>query len=159
MMLEKSGLLLTAGTLAIGGVGVWLAYDERTQRLRTPFAEPPFSVALVASVSALLPAELAGVNDRGPATRSCADSFGTGEDCPALGPADEAVCTNFLAKRCREFKSVFKPKVAAAAIACLRNLQGNAACDPARVDRCAEEALAACQEPSSDPSGPAIPGQ
>jgi len=77
---------------------------------------------------------------------------GTVEDCPAMGPADEGVCTNFAAKRCAEFKSAFKPKVAQAAVACIKTLKGNAACDPSRVNQCGHSALmAACPEPSPDP--------
>jgi len=41
MIIEKSGFLLMAGTLAAGGVGGWLAHDAKTQRERTQFAEPP----------------------------------------------------------------------------------------------------------------------
>ncbi len=68
-----------------------------------------------------------------------------------MGPADEGVCTNFAAKRCSEFKSAFKPKVSQAAVACLKNLKGNAACDPARVNLCGHSALmAACPEPLPD---------
>ena len=68
-----------------------------------------------------------------------------------MGPADEGVCTNFAAKRCADFKSTFKPKVAQAAVACLKSLKGNAACDPARVNLCGHSALmAACPEPPPD---------
>ena len=68
-----------------------------------------------------------------------------------MGPADEGVCTNFAAKRCSEFKSAFKPKVAQAAVTCIKNLKGNAACDPARVNSCGHNALmAACPEPVPD---------
>jgi hypothetical protein len=90
---------------------------------------------------------------RSPVAPVCDDSTGTVEDCPAMGPADEGVCTNFAAKRCSEFKSTFKPKVAQAAVACIKNLKGNAACDPARVNLCGHNALmAACPEPVPDPT-------
>ena len=68
-----------------------------------------------------------------------------------MGPADEGVCTNFAAKRCAEFKFAFKPKVAQAAVACLKTLTGNAVCDPARVNLCGHSALmAACPDPIPD---------
>ncbi len=64
-----------------------------------------------------------------------------------IGPSDEGVC-NLAAKRCADFKIAFKPKVAQAAVACLRRLKGNELCDPARVNGCAHAALmAACPDP------------
>ncbi|MEI9938276.1 MAG: hypothetical protein WDO69_13735 [Pseudomonadota bacterium] len=139
-----------AGTLAAGGVGGWLAHDAKTHRERIQFAEPPTTaVPLVASSA---PSAVV-VGERVPAPPVCDDSVGTVEDCPAMGPADEGVCTNFAAKRCSEFKSAFKPRVAQTAVACLKTLKGNAACDPARVNLCGHSALmAACPEPIPDPT-------
>lgn len=149
MIIEKSGFLLMAGTLAAGGVGGWLAHDAKTNRDRQQFAEPP-TTALPVVASA---PSVAVVSERIPALPVCDDSLGTAEDCPAMGPADEAVCTNFAAKRCAEFKTAFKPKVAQAAVACLKTLKGNAACDPSRVNLCGHSALmAACPEPIPDPT-------
>lgn len=155
MIIEKSGFLLMAGTLAAGGVGGWLAHDAKTQRERRPFAEPPTTAVPVAASStgpAAIASEHLVVAPVAPAP-VCNDDIGTVEDCPAMGPADEAVCANFAAKRCAEFKSTFKPKVAQAAVACLKTLKGNAACDPARVNSCGHSALmAACPEPIPDPT-------
>ena len=146
MIIEKSGFLLMAGTLAAGGVGGWLAHDAKTHRERAQFAEPPTTAVPMA----VAPAPSAAVVERAPAP-TCDDSLGTVEDCPAMGPADEGVCTNFAAKRCADFKSTFKPKVAQAAVACLKSLKGNAACDPARVNLCGHSALmSACPEPTPD---------
>jgi len=146
MIIEKSGFLLMAGTLAAGGVGGWLAHDAKTHRERAQFAEPPTTAVPMA----VAPAPSAAVVERAPAP-TCDDSLGTVEDCPAMGPADEGVCTNFAAKRCADFKSTFKPKVAQAAVACLKSLKGNAACDPARVNLCGHSALmSACPEPPPD---------
>ena len=152
MIIEKSGFLLMAGTLAAGGVGGWLAHDAKAHRERTQFAEPPTTAVPVATASA--PAIIVAT-DRAPAPPACDDNIalGTLDECPAMGPADEGVCTNFAAKRCAEFKSAFKPKVAQAAVACLKNLKGNAACDPARVNLCGHSALmAACPAPTPDPT-------
>jgi len=150
MIIEKSGFLLMAGTLAAGGVGGWLAHDAKSHRERVQFAEPT-----VAAVPVAVPApsaSVASVTERVPAPPSCDDSVGTVEECPAMGPADEGVCTNFAAKRCADFKTAFKPKVAQTAVACLKSLKGNAACDPARVNLCGHSALmAACPEPSPAP--------
>jgi hypothetical protein len=148
MIIEKSGFLLMAGTLAAGGVGGWLAHDAKTHRERTPFAEPPTTAVPIASA----PSAAVSIQ-RIPAPPLCDDNLGTIEDCPAMGPADEGVCTNFAAKRCAEFKSAFKPRVAQAAVACLKTLKGNAACDPARVNLCGHSALmAACPEPLPEPT-------
>ncbi len=150
MIIEKSGFLLMAGTLAAGGVGGWLAHDAKAHRERALYAEPPTPALPVVVASA---PSAAVVAERVPAPPSCDDSLGTVEDCPAMGPADEGVCTNFAAKRCSEFKSAFKPRVAQAAVACVKTLKGNAACDPARVNLCGHSALmAACPEPTPDPT-------
>jgi len=151
MIIEKSGFLLMAGTLAAGGVGGWLAHDAKSHRERAQFAEPPTTAMPVVAASASAPAVIVA-SDRVPAPPACDDNVGTAEDCPAMGPADEGVCTNFAAKRCAEFKSAFKPKVAQAAVACIKTLKGNAACDPARVNLCGHSALmAACPAPIPDP--------
>ncbi|HEY0468231.1 MAG TPA: hypothetical protein VGC79_28730 [Polyangiaceae bacterium] len=149
MIIEKSGFLLMAGTLAAGGVGGWLAHDAKAHRERTELAAPPTTaVPLVASAASATPVNS---SDHLPAPVVCDDNLGTVEECPAMGPADEGVCTNFAAKRCAEFKSTFKPKVAQAAVACIKTLKGNAACDPARVNLCGHNALmAACPEPNAD---------
>jgi len=152
MIIEKSGFLLMAGTLAAGGVGGWLAHDAKVHRERIQFAEPPTTAVPVVTASA--PA-VSVASEHVPAPPACDDnvSVGTMDDCPAMGPADEGVCTNFAAKRCAEFKATFKPKVAQAAVACLKTLKGNAVCDPARVNLCGHSALmAACPEPLPDPT-------
>jgi len=152
MVIEKSGFLLMAGTLAAGGVGGWLAHDAKSHRERTQFAEPP-ATALPVVASAAPKTVVADLAPALPAAPACDDNVGVVEDCPAMGPADEGVCTNFAAKRCTEFKSAFKPKVAQAAVACVKTLKGNAACDPARVNLCGHSALmAACLEPIPEPT-------
>jgi hypothetical protein len=151
MIIEKSGFLLMAGTLAAGSVGGWLAHDAKAHRERAEFAGPPTTAVPLVSASA--PSVIVA-SDRVPVPvpPSCDDSVGTVEDCPAMGPADEGVCTNYAAKRCSEFKSAFKPRVAQAAVACVKTLKGNAACDPTRVNLCGHSALmAACPAPVPDP--------
>ena len=147
MIIEKSGFLVLAGTLAAGGVGGWLAHDSKVHKDRARYAEPPTTALPVVASAPVVTA----TSERIPAPPVCDDSVGTPEECPAMGPADEGVCTNFAAKRCADFKSSFKPKVAQAAVACLKTLKGNAACDPARVNLCGHTALmAACPEPAPD---------
>ncbi len=148
MIIEKSGFLLMAGTLAAGGVGGWLAHDAKAHRERAVYTEPAIPIAPIVKDA---PSAAVVVTERIPAPPACDDSVGTVDECPAMGPADEGVCTNFAAKRCGEFKSAFKPKVAQTAVACLKSLKGNAACDTARVNLCGHSALMnACPEPAPD---------
>jgi len=148
MIIDKSGFLLMAGTLAAGGVGGWLVHDSKA---RHRVDEVPVTTATASAVPVAAPVV---VVDQTPPPPLCDDSIGTPEDCPAVGPSDEGVCSNVAAKRCGEFKSAFKPKVAAAAVSCLRHLKGNELCDPARVNLCGHAALmAACPEPTPPPAG------
>lgn len=161
MVIERSGFLLMAGTLAAGGVGGWFAHDAKTQHERPQFGETPAPALPSATAPALatapaVPTALA--SERIPLPPACDDNIPAGalDECPAMGPADEGVCTNFAAKRCADFKAAFKPKVAQAAVACLKTLKGNAACDPARVNLCGHSALmAACPAAAPELSKPA----
>ena len=153
MIIEKSGFLLMAGTLAAGGIGGWMAHDVKSNRAQPMNGESSAPVTPVNTrLLPALPAAVSVTPDRVPALPACDDtsSVGTIDECPPMGPADEGVCTNFAAKRCTEFKSAFKPKVAQAAVACLKGLKG-AACDPARVNLCGHSALMnACPVPEPD---------
>jgi len=141
MVIDKAGFLLMAGTLAAGGAGGWLMRDSKAHRTRTeevPVAKTVVSAAPAPVVAPPVPVVQAPV---------CDDGVGTPADCPAVGPADEGVCTNLAARRCADFKSSFKPKVAEAAVSCIRQLKGSEGCDPARVTLCGHEALmAACPD-------------
>ena len=150
MVIEKSGFLLMAATLAAGGVGGWFVHDAKTQREHLPSAQAPLPAAPIVTASAPV-VEVASAAI--PLPPMCDDSVGSAGDCPAMGPADEAVCGNFAAKRCAEYKTAFKPKVAQTAVACLKTLTGNALCDASRVNLCGHAALmSACPEPTPDPS-------
>jgi hypothetical protein len=149
MIIEKSGFLLMAGTLAAGGVGGWLAHDSKAHR------ESTVDVSTTQTAPSAAPVAAPVVVVETPPLPLCDDSVGTPEDCPAVGPSDEGVCSNIAAKRCADFKLAFKPKVAQAAVSCLRHLKGNELCDPARVNLCGHAALmAACP----DVPPPAAPG-
>jgi hypothetical protein len=147
MVIEKSGFLLMAGTLAAGGVGGWLAHDSKSHPERA-VAVP---VAPVAAPAA--PPASVVVVEHAPPPPMCDDSVGAPADCPAIGPSDEGMCSNVAAKRCSDFKLAFKPKVAQAAVSCLRALKPNEMCDPARVNLCGHTALmAACPDVSTLPA-------
>jgi hypothetical protein len=84
----------------------------------------------------------------------CDDSQGTAEECPSVGPSDEGLCPNIIAKRCSDFKAAMKPRVAAQAVACLRTLKGKERCDATRINQCGHTALmSACQEPPRPQKG------
>ena len=139
-MVERSGFLFAATALAAGAFGGWIAHDKGVgvtpvSTPVTPSAAPVPSPPTVLVVEHVTPVP------------ACDDNAGVAEDCPVIGPSDEGVC-NLAAKRCGEFKVALKPKVAQAAVACLRRLKGNELCDPARVNGCAHSALmAACPDP------------
>lgn len=149
MIIERSGFLLMAGTLAAGGVGGWMARDSKMHSERPT---PP-----VAAVVAPAPPASVVVIEHLPPPPVCDDSVGTPGDCPAVGPSDEGMAVNIAAKRCADFKLAFKPKVAQAAVACLRQLKPNEMFDAARVNLCGHTALmAACPDPT--PSSQASDG-
>lgn len=152
MIIERSAFLLLAGTLAAGGAVGWFAHESKAHSGRV--VEAPAATASVAA-----PAISVVVVEQAPPAPVCDDGVGVPEDCPAVGPSDEGVCSNIAAKRCADFKSAFKPKVAQAAVACLRHLKGNELCDPARVNLCGHTALmAACPEPVPPPAASNAPG-
>jgi hypothetical protein len=141
MVIERSGFLLAAVALAGGGYVGWSMHESKTAKQSSaapmPTAEPaakPETVIVVEHV---------------PALPACDDSVGTAEACPFVGPSDEGLCSNIAAIRCNEFKLAFKPRVAQAAVACLRSLKGNELCDATRVNLCGHRALmAACPDPA-----------
>ncbi len=144
MVIERSAFLLMAGTLAAGaGVG-WFARDSKAHR------ERPDEIPVTQATPPVAPsAATVVVVEHAPPPPVCDDSMGAPGDCPAVGPADEGVCSNVAAKRCMEFKSAFKPKVAQAAVSCLRQLKVNELCDPTHVNLCGHTALmAACPDPT-----------
>jgi hypothetical protein len=147
MAVDRTNFLLLAGALAAGGVGGW------TLRDRTPKADapPPPPAAPAAAASATQPEGPVSVDIVSPisSAAACDDTVGAAEECPSVGPSDEGVCSNIIFKRCGDFKAAFKPKVAQAAVACLRQLKGSERCDPVRVNQCGHAALmTACPEPS-----------
>jgi hypothetical protein len=142
MVIEKSGFLLAATALAAGGFGGWIAHESKPNAAQTTVAAP----AMTTAAPAPSPPTVLVVEHVTPPP-ACDDNTGSPEGCPAIGPSDEGVC-NLAAKRCAEFKIAFKPKVAQAAVACLKRLKGNELCDAARVNGCGHSALmAACPDP------------
>lgn len=155
MELDPKRFFLYAGVLAAGGVGgyyasqrglvpkpVTTALTPTTQPEGQPVVErdPHPTPANAATLSSAMPAA------PGP---TCDDSVGAPEDCPLGAPTAEGEgCGNYAQNRCKEFKASFKPKVATAAVDCLRRLKPHELCDKARVDLCGHLSLThACPEP------------
>src|SRR5688500_5708946 len=145
MVIDRSGFLLTAAALAGGGIAGWTLRDSRAiEREPAAISKPVEKVEKVAEPVA---SGISVVDPKVGAAPACDDSVGVAETCPSVGPSEEGVCANVIAKRCNDYKAAFKPKVAQNAVACLRGLQGNERCDAARVNRCGHAALmSACPE-------------
>jgi hypothetical protein len=145
MVIERSGFLLMAGALATGGVVGWLVNEN-------DIGQPPRAVVLAEPaptppVTARIEPSGVVVVDSHAAPTTCDDSIGAAEECPSVGPADEGLCGNRIAKRCSDFKESLKPRVAQEAVACLNRLKGNERCDMERINLCGHAALmAACPE-------------
>jgi hypothetical protein len=132
--------------LAIGAAGGYVGSEaDLVPHLKKP--APPPAPPPIASTPPPPPVVSAApvVVDAGP---SCDDSVGEPEACPPIGlPTIEGGCGSFASDRCKDFKQQMKPRVAAAAIACLNKLPYGAQCDPKRVDLCAHQALMnACED-------------
>jgi hypothetical protein len=149
MAVDRSNFLLIAGTLAAGGIVGWGLRSNAPPRTPAPTAEPAKEPARVHAAVPEAPVDVAVVESTAAATAACDDSVGIPEECPSVGPSDEGVCANVILKRCTDFKAAFKPKVAQAAVSCLRQLKANERCDVTRINQCGHAALmAACPEPA-----------
>jgi hypothetical protein len=154
MHVDKGGFLALTAALAGGGVVGYLVADRNA---------PPKQVVDDAKPAVVAPAPpteeetkkaaaAKAKEERLAALAKCDDSVGAAEECPAGLPdsTGEGMCGeggSWAAKRCADFKAHFKPKVAQAAVACLRSLKGAEQCDKERVDLCGHQALmTACQE-------------
>jgi hypothetical protein len=127
MAIDRTNFLVIAGALAAGGVGGWAYRDREAIIARSALANtPPPKPSATAPAG---PVPVTVVDSRVAATAACDDSQGTPEECPTVGPSDEGVCPNVILKRCQEFKAAFKPKVATAAVACLRALKPAERCE------------------------------
>lgn len=147
MLVDRSKFLIMATALAAGSV----ACD------RDPFGRapaPPAPVAATPPPVATGPIAVDIVEPAPTGAATCDDSQGVPEECPSVGPSDEGVCPDLIQKRCTEYKSAMKPRVAAQAVACLRALKGNERCEPARISQCGHQALmSACAEPARPKKG------
>ncbi len=164
MAFDKGSFLLMTAALAGGGVAGYVVNEKRNEdQVRV---EPPPAMNTTPVAAPATPPVDGKATDRAAATTdgganpakdvatapACSDDVGTPAACPVdfPGPSEEGLCKGGLhwaGKRCADFKATMKPRVAQAAIDCLRTLQGAATCDAQRANACGHMALmTACQE-------------
>lgn len=155
MQVERGRFLLAVSTLAAGAAGGYLASEKNVvphlSELRGPTIQqestpPPPAEPEVTGVAQLTAAEKI--------KPACDDSITAADigDCPAVGlPTEEGGSGGLAAARCADFKKTMKPRVAAAAVACLKHLSPAEQADPKRVDLCGHNALMnACDDSSAE---------
>jgi hypothetical protein len=155
MYVNKMTFLAVTATLAAAGAGAAGGYLYRSGHGAPVTALPPevpptVSAAPPAAIPpSAAPSAVAVIKE--PLAPACDDSVGVAADCPVtISSEDEGICKAgifWAGKRCAEYKAAFKPKVAAAAVQCLRGLKGAETCDQNRANLCGHQALMlACQE-------------
>jgi hypothetical protein len=149
MQVDRGGYLMFVTALAIGGAGGYVASEaDLVPHMKKPAPPPPPPAPSATPAVASAPPPVVSAAPAVDAGPSCDDSVGEPEACPPIGlPTVEGGCGSFASDRCKDFKQQMKPRVAAAAIACLNKLPYGAQCDPKRVDLCAHQALMnACED-------------
>ena len=161
MNIDRGSFLMLVSTLAIGAVGGYVAAERHVfpelerWRGRTPEPKPEPPPPPVADAAPPVTASAPPPPPPAPAAPACDDSTAPASsvgECPPPGyPTIEGGCGSFANIRCGELKQAMKPKVAAAAVACLNKLTPQERCDPARVYLCGHLAfMNACPEPAAD---------
>jgi hypothetical protein len=161
--IDRGSFLILVSTLAIGATSgyvasekhVFPALDKWRGRSPEPTPEPPHPVVADAAPPVATPPPVP-TPPPAPSAPPCDDSVASAGigDCPAPGyPTIEGGCGSFANIRCGELKQAMKPKVAAAAVACLNKLTPQERCDPARVYLCGHLAfMNACPEREPEPT-------
>jgi len=161
-MVERASFLYIVGALAAGGGGGYLLNQHMTEQARandaaarqhTQEEQAALDKANDATARAQAEAKTATAMLTSASTPACDDAVGSPDDCPPPGlpnASDEGLCGSsgsVAARRCKEFKTALKPKVAENAVSCLKKLKGGEVCDASRAALCGHEALMlACQE-------------
>jgi hypothetical protein len=145
MQVERGRFLLFVSTLTAGGAGGYLL--AQAHRPVSTMREPAPAPTATPTAVPVGQTELTSAKMKS----SCDDSVGEPGECPAIGlPTTEGGCGSLANTRCKDFKKTMKPRVAAAAVACLGKLKGGEQCDPKRIELCAHNALMnACDDASA----------
>lgn len=164
MQVERGHFLLLVSTLAAGGAAGYLLSEKDVVPHLADSAHNPKPVTMVqlpeSPAAMQVPAtptgqtELTSAKTQAEAKKmACDDSVGEADDCPAVGlPTEEGGCGALANVRCQDFKKTMKPRVAAAAVSCLKKLKGGEQCDPKRIELCAHNALMNACDDSTAPS-------
>lgn len=142
MQVDRGGYLVFVTSIALGAGAGYIASEKdlvpHLKKNQEPVPEPPKPVAVVVDAGPPAPPP-PPVIDAGP---TCDDSTGEPGDCPPIGPPTvEGGCGALAFNRCNDFKKQMKPRVAQAAVACLKKLNYSEQCDPKRIDLCGHQAL------------------
>jgi hypothetical protein len=141
MNIDKSSFFILVATMAASGAGGWFARDKLVLRseARAPEPAPTPSPAPAPEPKSAEPEK-----PPPPAEPPCTDGEGATPDCTGfVDPGDEGC--NLALPRCLQYRESFKPKIARAAIECLKRLRGAQLCDAVMINKCGHEALmAAC---------------
>lgn len=166
MQVERGRFLLFVSSLAAGGAAGYLLSEKDVVPHLAHGAHEPKPVSMVqepAPAPPIAPAapsvgqtELTSAKTGGQGAKpACDDTVGEAGECPPIGlPTTEGGCGSLANTRCNDFKKTMKPRVAAAAVACLGKLKGGEQCDPKRVELCAHNALMnACDDSGAESVG------
>ncbi|MEO7110432.1 MAG: hypothetical protein ABI183_08355 [Polyangiaceae bacterium] len=159
-MVDRASFLYIVGALAAGGGGGYLLNQHAHEKAqatndaaRQHSQEEQAALDKANGATANAQAEARAATAMLTSAPACDDAVGAPGDCPAASlpnASDEGLCGSsgsVAARRCKDFKSALKPKVAENAVACLNKLKGNETCDATRVALCGHEALMlACQD-------------
>jgi hypothetical protein len=152
MLIDRGIFFLSLSSLAVGGVGGYVASEKNVlphlagSSHESPSPSKTELSSAPAPASANLVAVAAPVASPAPMAQApaCDDSVGEAEACPRM-PAPTAegavTCGGAATTRCADFKVTMKPRVAQAAVACLNKLTAAERCDPKRVELCGHLAL------------------
>jgi hypothetical protein len=138
MIVDRTTFLLLTGVIAAGAACTTAKTDGSDAGASSggPATDAASDVSTADAADAADAANADAADGEG---GTCNDDVGTPGDCTT------ATCSNF--GKCDAYKVNFKPKVAAAAVACIKALPGGASCDALLVYGCGNDALkAACPD-------------
>lgn len=161
MQVERGRFLLFVSSLAAGGAAGYLLSEKDVVPHLAGGAHDPKPVATVqvpetppvGEPAPTARTELTSAKAQAGQKAACDDSAGDADECPPVGlPTEEGGCGALANTRCQDFKKTMKPRVAQAAVACLKKLKGGEQCDPKRIELCAHNALMNACDDSAAPS-------
>jgi hypothetical protein len=137
MQIDPKSFFILVVTLGAGGAAGFEASEKHV--FFPPPPPPPTPPAPVVTIAP--PASTPPPPPPKPVA-TCDDMVGAAAACPPPGwPAEEGGCGALPTKRCEDYKSSLKPRVAERAVACINALNPNQRCDRDRLNLCGHAAL------------------